>query len=136
MKLTRWTIALYMALVFICGGVAGAFGYRLYVVSSVSANGGPRNPETFRKKFLADMKTRLHLTDEQVAQMDAIMDGTRTRFRATRDSIEPEMKRIREDQQQKIGELLSAEQRVEWQKFTEERARDRENKKRNGPPRP
>ena len=44
MKLTRWTVALYMALVFVCGGVVGAFAHRLYTVSGVSANAGQRNP--------------------------------------------------------------------------------------------
>ncbi len=48
MKLTHWTVALYMGAVFLCGGVAGAFGYRLYTVSSVSANMGPRNPDRRR----------------------------------------------------------------------------------------
>ena len=50
MKLTRWTVALYMGLVFVCGGVVGAFGHRLYTVSGVSANVASRNPEEFRKK--------------------------------------------------------------------------------------
>jgi hypothetical protein len=136
MKLTRWTIALYMGLVFVCGGVVGAFGHRLYTVSSVSANVGQRNPEEFRKKFLADMKTRLKLTDDQVSKMDAILDDTRQRFRATRDSIEPEMKKIREDQQRRIAELFSPAQQAEWQKIVEERERNRQSKQRRGPPPP
>ena len=134
MKPTRWTVALSMALVFVCGGVVGAFAHRLYMISAVSANVSPRNPEEFRRKFLADMKTRLKLSDDQVSKMDAIMDGTRQKFRATRNSIDPEMKKIREDQEREIGELLSPDQHAEWQKITEERARDRQNKKRGGPP--
>src|SRR5438128_1650469 len=115
MKLSRWTVALYMALVFLCGGVVGAFTYRLYTVSGVSANGAPRNPEEFRKRYLADMKARLSLSDEQAAKLGAIMDETRKRFRATRDSIEPEMQKIRDDQRQRISEMLSPSQLAEWQ---------------------
>jgi hypothetical protein len=136
MKLTRWTVALYMGLVFVCGGVVGAFGHRLYTVSGVSANVASRNPEEFRKKYLADIKARLKLTDAQVTQMSVIMDDTRMRFRETRAVIEPQMKKIREDQQRKFAELFSPEQLAEWQKIAEERERARQNKKRGGPPPP
>jgi len=136
MKLTRWTVALYMGLVFVCGGVVGAFGHRLYTVSGVSANVASRNPEEFRKKYLADIKARLKLTDAQVTEMSVIMDDTRMRFRETRAIIEPQMKKIREDQQRKFAELFSPEQLAEWQKIAEERERARQNKKRGGPPPP
>lgn len=134
MKLTRWTVALYMALVFACGGVVGAFAYRLYTVSGVSANVAQRNPEEFRKKFMADMKARLQLSDDQAARLGSIMDETRARFREVRGKIEPEMQKIREDQRQRISELLSPSQNAEWQKIMEERQRRREGKKgREGP---
>ena len=137
MKLTRWTVALYMALVFACGGVVGAFAHRLYTVSGVSANVGQRNPEEFRKRFMADMKTRLQLTDDQAAKLSVLMDETRSRFREVREKFEPEMQKIREDQRQKISELLSPAQQAEWQKIMDERQRRRESKKsREGPPPP
>ena len=72
MKLTRWTVALYMALVFACGGVVGGFAHRLYTVSGVSANAFQRNPEEFRKRYMADMKARLQLTDDQAAKLGAV----------------------------------------------------------------
>ncbi len=130
MKLTRWTIALYMGLVFVCGGVVGAFGHRLYTVSTVSANAATRNPEEVRRRYLEDLKARLKLSDDQVAKVNSVMDDTRVRFRATRATIEPEMRTIREDQQREIGELLSPEQQAEWQKISEERERNRRNKRR------
>jgi hypothetical protein len=137
MKSTRWTVALYMALVFACGGVVGAFAHRLYTVSGVSANVSQRNPEEFRKRFMADMKARLQLTDEQAAKLGTVMDDTRARFRDVREKFEPEMQKIREDQRQKISELLSPSQQAEWQKMVEERQRRREGKKsREGPPPP
>ena len=137
MKITRWTVAFYMALVFLCGGVVGAFGHRLYTVSAVSANVGQRNPEEYRKKYMADMKDRLKLTDDQAAKLAAIMDDTRMRFRATRDTIEPEMQKIRDDQRQRISEMLSPAQLVEWQKIVDERRRRGRDKKSGGtlPPR-
>jgi len=135
MKTTRWTVALYMALVFVCGGVVGAFAYRLYTVSGVSANVGPRNPEEFRKRFMADLKSRLQLNDDQAAKLGAILDETRMRVRAARMTIEPELEKIRDDQRQRISELLSPNQQAEWQKILDERQRKRESKKnRPSPP--
>jgi len=135
MRFTRWTVALYMALVFACGGVVGAFAHRLYTVSGVSANAAQRNPEEFRKRFMADLKARLQLSDDQAAKLGTIMDQTRARFRDVRDKFEPEMQRIREDQREKIGELLSPSQQAEWQKIMEERQRRRDSKKgREAPP--
>jgi ATP-dependent Clp protease ATP-binding subunit ClpA len=137
MKFTRWTVALYMALVFACGGVVGAFAHRLYTVSGVSANAAQRNPEEFRKRFMTDMKARLQLNDDQAAKLNVIMDETRARFRDVREKFEPEMQKIREDQRQRISELLSPSQQAEWQKIMEERQRRREGKKgREGPPPP
>ena len=135
MKLSRWTVAFYMALVFACGGIVGAFAYRLYTVSGVSANAAARNPEEFRKKFMADLKARLQLNDDQAAKLGPIMDQTRMRFRAARESIEPELQKIRDDQRQRIGEILSPAQLTEWQKIMDERRRARESKKGGeGPP--
>src|SRR5665213_629643 len=136
MKTTRWTVALYMALVFVCGGVVGAFAYRLYTVSGVSANVGPRNPEEFRKRFMADLKSRLQLNDDQAAKLGAILDETRMRVRAARMTIEPELEKIRDDQRQRISELLSPNQQAEWQKILDERQRMRESKKNRTPPPP
>jgi hypothetical protein len=136
MKPTRWTVALYMALVFACGGVVGAFAHRLYTVSGVSANVGQRNPEEFRKRFMADLKSRLQMNDDQAAKLEAIMDETRLRVRAARGTIEPELQKIRDDQKQRISELLSASQQVEWEKILDERQRKRENKKKRDLPPP
>jgi hypothetical protein len=133
MKPTRWTVALYMALVFACGGVVGAFAYRLYTVSGVSANVGQRNPEEFRKRFMADLKSRLQLSDDQAAKLGVIMDDTRMRVRAARITIEPELEKIRDDQKQRISELLSPSQQMEWQKIVDERQRKREGKKNRAP---
>ena len=132
MKLTRWTVALYMGLVFLCGGVAGAFAYRLYTVSTVSANVSRRNPEAFRKRFLAELKVRLNLSEEQLSKAGVILEETGRRFRAVRGTIEPDIKKIREEQRQQISEILNPEQRQEWVKMVEERDRERESKRRGG----
>jgi len=128
MKFTRWTVALYMGLVFACGAVVGAFAYRLYTVSDVSANAGQRNPEEYRKRFMAELNAKLNLNDDQAAKLGVIMDQTRQQFRAARATIEPEIQKIREEQRQKISEILSTDQPVEFQKMIDQRRRMRESK--------
>jgi len=120
MTLSRWKIALYVGLVFVSGAVLGAFTHRLYIVSGVSAN-APRNPEEFRKRYMQEMKSRLKLTADQATKLSVILDETRARVRSTRESIEPEIRKIRDEQQEKVHQILSADQRPEYDKMRQER---------------
>jgi hypothetical protein len=122
MKLSRWTIALYVGLVFASGVVVGAFGHRFIDVSAVSAN-ARSNPEEFRKRFNAEMKSRLNLTHDQSAQLSEILDSTRREFRTTRDSIEPALAKVRDQQHQRILAILEPAQRAEYEKMRQERER-------------
>jgi uncharacterized protein YneF (UPF0154 family) len=129
-KLTRWSIALYVALVFLSGAVLGAFAHRAYTASAVSAN-APITPEEYRKRYLEELKRRVKVSDEQMPKIVTILEATRAAVRKTRDSIEPELQRIREDQQAQIHAILSPEQAVEYDKMRKERD---ERRKKEGPP--
>jgi Spy/CpxP family protein refolding chaperone len=131
MTLSRWKIALYVGLVFVSGALLGAFSHRLYTVSGVSAD-APRNPEEFRKRYMEEMKSRLKLTADQVTKLSVILDETRARVRSTRESIEPEIRQIRDEQQEKVHQILSADQRPEYDKMRQER--EAEIKRRGGRP--
>src|SRR5579863_9992352 len=130
MKLSRATIALYIALVFASGVLLGAFGHRLYMVSTVNAK---PTPEDFRKKVVAEYQSRLKLTDEQVSRLNMIMDETRARIDETRQKMHPTYQKIREEQQQKFRDLLTPEQQVEYDKIHKERE---QRQKQNGRPGP
>jgi F0F1-type ATP synthase membrane subunit b/b' len=121
MRLSRVSIAVYVGLVFASGAVLGAFGHRLYTVSAVSAKTTKRNPEEFRKKIVTEYQQRLHLSDQQVAQLNAIMDETRTRVEETRQKMRPTYDKIHEEQTAKVREMLTPEQRVEYEKMRKER---------------
>lgn len=134
----RGAIILWMGVVFVCGAVLGVLGYRLYTASAVRANvGRPRtSPEEARRRFIETLKARVHTSDDQVSKISAIMDHTRERFRETRSTIDPELKRIREDQQAQIRALLSAEQASEWDTWQQERAEQRKKRAAERPARP
>jgi hypothetical protein len=120
MKLSGRTIALYVGLIFASGILVGAYGHRFVQVTAVSAN-VRRNPEEFRKQFMAEMKSRLVLSGDQVTQLNDVLDSTRVEFQNTRDSIEPALAKIREQQHQRILEILKTDQRSEYEKMRLER---------------
>jgi hypothetical protein len=126
-KLSRAAIALYVGLVFASGVVLGAFGHRLYTVSTtVSAKS--KNPEEFRKRIIAEYRSRLHLSDDQVTKLNVLMDETRARVDETRQKMHPAYQKIRAEQNEKIRQLLSPEQQIEFDKMHKERE-EREQRK-------
>src|SRR5207253_2157279 len=120
-KLSRTAIAIYVLLVFASGAVLGAFGHRLYTVSSVSAKAPAKNPEEFRKRVVAEYQSRLSLTDQQVSRLNTIMDETRASVDETRQKMRPAYERIHAEQAEKIREMLTDDQRVEFEKMRKER---------------
>ena len=120
MKLSRWTVALYVGLIFASGAVVGAYGHRFIDVTAVSAN-ARRNPVEFRKRFTIEMKSRLNLTADQVNELGAVLDVTQTEFSTTRDSIEPQLAKIRDEQHRRILAILEPAQQAEYEKMRQER---------------
>jgi hypothetical protein len=126
-KLSRWTIPLYVGLIFASGAVVGAYSHRFIDVTAVSAN-ARTNPEEFRKLFRAEMKSRLHLTTEQQSKLSTVLDSTHAEFDSTRASIVPELNRIRDEQHRRILTILEPGQQAEYEKMRQEReARTRQN---------
>lgn len=130
MKFSRAAIAVYVGLIFVSGAVLGAFGQRLYTASQDASKPPARpNPEVMRKKIMDMYRDRLHLTDQQFAQLNAIMDETRARVEETRHQMQPAYHRIHEEQNAKFRSMLTPEQQVEFDKIMKERE---ERMKQNG----
>jgi Spy/CpxP family protein refolding chaperone len=128
MRLSRAAIAVYIGLVFASGALLGAFGHRLYTVSSVSAK-TTRNPEEFRRRYLAEMQRRLNLTPDQVVNLNAILDQTRARYN---DAKERMRESLHQEQVEKVRAILTPEQQAEYEKVQEER---QQRQKQKGPER-
>jgi hypothetical protein len=118
-KLSRLTIALYVGLIFSSGVVLGVFGHSLYAVTVVNSKGTPK-PEEVRKKKLAEMQTRMKLSDEQVATINSIYDDTRVKFHEMRERHRPEVDALEKAQREKVRATLSADQVVEYEKMLKE----------------
>jgi hypothetical protein len=140
MKRTTLSTGLYILLVFLSGAVVGAFAHRLYVVNTVVS----AKPDEVRRKHLEELRTRLSLSDEQVAQYNAIMDATRARYHEVKlrwdeqakQAAKPELKAITEDQIQKIRAILSEPQRAEYEKVLAERQKHRQQSQQNNGAKP
>ena len=128
MKFSRAAIVIYIGLVFASGAVLGMFGQRLYDAAPVSSNRRP-NPEELRKKTLAEYKSRLKLTDDQVSKFDALMDETRARVTEIRKQMHPAYEKVHQEQSEKVRGILSPDQQIEYEKMMKERE---EHQKQNG----
>jgi len=81
----------------------------------------PKSPEDYRKKYLEEMKTRLQLQPEQSQKLNAILDQTRTLFKAEKERGKAAMKTIHDGQVEQVKSILSDTQQAEYRKFQEER---------------
>lgn len=120
MKLSRIAVSLYALLIFFSGLAVGAFGFRLYTVKSVNANTA-HNPAEWRKRYTAEMQSRLHLDQKQSRKLNTILDETRVRFGEVHERMRPEFERIRGEQSEKIRTMLTDSQRPEYDKMRRER---------------
>ncbi len=130
MRRSTLTSGLYLALLFLGGVAVGVFGHRLYTLNSVNANVDPRNPKEFRRRYVAEMRTRLKLTDDQVSRLGPILDETRQRHQELMDKHRPEFKAMHDQQVQKIRGILTDSQQAEYTKMLDEREKQRQRDRR------
>jgi hypothetical protein len=121
MILSRKTTVLYSLLIFASGLVLGGLSHRLYTVSTVSAISQPSGPDEWRRKYIAEMQSRLHLTTDQNLKLTIYLDETRSRVREAHAKAKPEVEQIKREQREKIKAMLDARQKAEYEKLIEER---------------
>lgn len=141
MPKSRLSAALSLLLVFLSGGVLGAFTYRLYSINPVHSGkdaGPPRkmNPEELRKRYVADLTSAVKLDSQQIAALNSVLDQTHAEFdklnervKADRDALNekwrPDREAIHNQQVQRITGLLRPDQLPLYEHFRTERDRQR-----------
>jgi hypothetical protein len=126
MKRSHFQIAVYLLAVFLSGVFVGAFAFRLYTVRTVEAGGGGRpTPEDYRRKYMNEMKSRLSLDDKQLSDLNSVLDATRARYAAVKVRYKPELDKIHDEQVEEVRNLLTATQKVEYDKYRKERELER-----------
>jgi len=119
MRRSNLATLVYLLVVFASGAVVGGFANRLYMVRTVTATvNAPRNHAELRKQYVQDMRSRLHLSEGQIAELQQIMDATGQRMHEMHKTIEDEHVR-------KVVAMLDDRQKAEYAKMLEEREKRR-----------
>ncbi len=113
---------------FLVGVVVGALGANLLLHRRVRTGGvaGIHAMEAERIQALeGELKRRLQLRPEQEQQIDAILADTHRETWALFQEVRPKIAAVVKSSQDRIGQVLDAEQRQQYQRFLEERAQSR-----------
>ena len=119
MKRNQWAAAGLAVLLFFAGSVVGALAHRYYTATTVNA----KTAEDWRHQYTSEMRSRLKLTDTQMNQLDSILDDTKQRVKAVRDSTHPAMLKIKNDQINRVKSILTPEQIPAYEQLVAERER-------------
>jgi Spy/CpxP family protein refolding chaperone len=114
MRRSNLTTLAYLLLVFVSGAVLGAFASRLYTLKATVNAARP----DFRRQYLEQMRSRLHLTPQQVTQLEQIMETTHQRMREARKTIDDEHAR-------QVSAMLDDSQKAEYAKLRTEHEQHR-----------
>jgi hypothetical protein len=120
---------LSLLLVFLSGAVVGALAHRLYMVNTIystgNGNGAPlskrTDPEEVRRRIIADVKSKVHLDDSEVAALNKLMDETNDAWHKMRDRINAEGRTFHDEQWQKFRALLRPDQQSLYDQWRTER---------------
>lgn len=105
----RWQVRVATMVIFVLGFAAGILALNVY--RKVAGNDQPRD------RF-EQMARRLNLTDDQKTKVQAIFSDTRDQVRALRRESEPRFNDIRRQADERLQQVLTAEQ---WEQFQRER---------------
>jgi len=113
--------AFYLALTFLAGAAVGVFGQRIYTSQIVSADTRTSRSGEYRRVYIQEMETRLHLDPEQKQRLGVILDQTESQFRQLNERHRPEYRAIHDAQVEQINSLLNPAQRTEYATLRAER---------------
>jgi hypothetical protein len=119
MKREKWTGVALAALLFFGGAAVGVLADRYYAMTEVSA----KTSETYRHRYVAEMESKLKLTTAQVKQLEAIMDDTKAKYKAVRDSYRPAILQVKQEHIELVKSMLTPQQLPGYEHLLSERER-------------
>ena len=120
---TRWQVRLAAVVIFVLGFAAGVLALNVYRGWARGMGGPPRD----RFEHLSQ---RLQLNDDQKTKMQQVFSDTREQLSALRKESEPKMDEIRRQADERMKQILTADQ---WQQFQKMREEMRHRRGRGGP---
>jgi uncharacterized protein YdiU (UPF0061 family) len=126
MPRTRFSVFLYLFLVFGSGILVGIVSHRLYVTTTASANSSPRTLPEFRKRYLSEMRQKVGVNDQQVASVVRILDETKQKFDNLKEQEKPLHEKIQQEAVEAIRAELTDQQKIAYDNWRAERERARQ----------
>jgi signal transduction histidine kinase len=123
MPRTKLSVVLYVLLVFASGVLIGVASHRLYdsaLTASANTN-APTNMTEFRKRYLAEMRERVKVSDQQIAAVIQHLDEAKRRFDDLRSQEQPMHDRIQQELVDQIRSELTDSQKAAYDKWHAER---------------
>jgi hypothetical protein len=124
--MTKTTIAFYIALIFLAGGIAGAGVATAYKPAKApppqrGERKGPPSPEEFQNHIFNRMKEKLVLTPEQIEKVEPVFRKGFEEVRAIQDRSIKEVQAAVKRNHDEIAKLISAEQATKLEEMDRER---------------
>jgi hypothetical protein len=122
--MTKTTIALYIALIFVAGGIAGAgvaTAYKPAKTPPARERKGPPSAEDFQTHIFNRMKDRLALTPDQIAKVEPVFRKGFEEVRAIQDRSIKEVEATVKRNHEEIAKLISPEQATKLEEMDRER---------------
>ncbi|MBV8808843.1 MAG: hypothetical protein JO033_09220 [Acidobacteriaceae bacterium] len=129
MKRNQLLAAIFAVLLFCAGAAVGALGHRYYAATVVNA----KTADDFRHHYISEMRSKLNLTPAQVDRLEAILDDTKAKYKAVRDSYHPQMVKIKQEHTAQVKSILTPQQIPIYEQMVadhERHAREQEERER------
>ncbi len=114
----NWKVALYLAAIFIFGGITGSFVTLQTLKYMVHRH---RNPENVCAIVMKRLESELKLTPEQVQKIKPIVDQSVRELEAIRSKAISQSSQIISQSEERIAHELTPEQQKRFQKIQQER---------------
>jgi hypothetical protein len=123
MPRSRTSIVFYLILVFASGILVGTVSHRLYATNTASANNSPRNMTEFRSRYLAGMRQKVGVNEQQIVEITKTLDETQRGYDALAADEKPLHDKIQQDHIDQIKALLTPQQVIAYDNWRAERER-------------
>ncbi|HUK19058.1 MAG TPA: hypothetical protein VLW65_21705 [Bryobacteraceae bacterium] len=125
MPKSKLSAFLSLLLVFLSGAIVGALAHRLYTVNTAYGGSAPPprrpDPEEVRRRIVSDLKAKVHLTDQQVTDLNRMMDDTNDAWHKMQKKLNAELRGMRDQEWQKFREVLRPDQQPLYDQWRNER---------------
>lgn len=123
MPRSRFSIAVYLILVFASGILVGVVSYRLYATNTASASNTRPSLSNFRRLYLEGMRDNVGVSQDQLNRVTQILDDTKRKLDELAAQEKPLHDQIRTEHIEEIRALLSDKQKVAYDNWRVERAK-------------